>query len=285
MKAFLIKILVFFGIPLFVYIATGTVKKISFRNTINDYQTFILGDSQTMFIKSPLIYNRSIQGSPYYVHYEFVKEYINQIKGKKVYISCNYNNFSRLYQNRLLNGDLMPGWRESTFLSLDEFNLFNHIYTDIRPKDLEYSVFDIRKVARFLNNAIHPNKIENTLNSVINDTLSIGSTIHRHWLNSSYIHNDSIQEVYLKKIITKLKVNNCDIILLKMPLTNYYIDNVPSEIKSKIAQISKSYNVRLLDLNKLLMLSDKYEYFKDYGHMNTIGDSIVNEFLIRNEIY
>jgi len=74
------------------------------------------------------------------------------------------------------------------------------------------------------------------------------------------------------------------VILLKMPLTNYYRANVPHEIKQKLSELESDYKVRLLDLNKELDISNSYRYFKDYGHLNKSGDSLVTTFFIKNEL-
>ena len=67
-----------------------------------------------------------------------------------------------------------------------------------------------------------------------------------------------------------------------MPLTNYYLDNVPKDIKEKMESISSVNKIRLLDLNKLLSISQEYKYFKDYGHLNIHGDSLVKNYMLSN---
>ena len=119
---------------------------------------------------------------------------------------------------------------------------------------------------------------------MINDTLSIQSAIERHWKYPKYILDDSIQITYLNKLISLLKNNDCEVILLKMPLTNYYRANVAHEIKRKLSELESDYKVRLLDLDKELDMSNNYRYFKDYGHLNKSGDSLVTAFFIKNEL-
>jgi hypothetical protein len=278
MKTFIIKTFTALAIPIFLFVGAGTYFKFKISNDIANYQIFILGDSQTEFINFPEIYNRSIHGSPYYVHYEFAKEFISSLKGKKIYIACNYHNLSNLYQNRLSNDSLMPGWRANTFQTLDEYNLINHKYSDIRPIDLEYSFLDIKKFSRLIKKLYFSKENKNIQSSVINDTLSINNAIFNHWKNPKYILKDSIQKTYLDKLIRLLAVNNCEIILLKMPLTNFYIDNVPFGIKRQLAQLPYAYKIRLLDLNNALKISKDYNLFKDYGHLNSKGDLLITEY-------
>lgn len=263
------------------YSSIGMILKIQFVNKIENFKTIILGDSQTEFIQFREIYNQSIHGSPYYVHYGFAKEFIDQIKGKRVYIACNYHNLSNLYQNRLANDSLAPGWRAKTFQDLNKFSLIN---SERIPNNSEYSLFDIKKTPRLFKEIYFSKANENYQKTVINDTLSIQSDIERHWKNPKYILDDSIQISYLDKLIRLLKKNGCEVILLKMPLTNYYRANVPHDIKWKLSELESEYKVRLLDLNKELDISNSYRYFKDYGHLNKLGDSLVTTFFINNEL-
>jgi len=284
MKKFVVKTLMLLIIPVFFYCGIGILLKLKIRNDIENHQIFVFGDSQTEFIKFPEIYNHSIHGSPYYVQYEFAKEFISALQGKKVYISCNYHNLSNLYQNRLANDALAPGWRASTFKDLDEYNLINYVYPDIRPADLEYSFFDIKKMPRLLGKLYMPEEHKNIEASVVNDTLSIKGTIERHWKHPEYTLKDAIQKKYLDKLIQLLADNNCEIVLLKMPLTNFYVDHVPSKIKKELTQLPNTYNIRLLDLNTALNISKDYTYFKDYGHLNSKGDALVTEYFKNYEL-
>jgi hypothetical protein len=284
MKKFLIKIALFIFVPALLYLGLFSLLKIQFNKKINKYSVIILGDSQTLFIKHPKIFNYSIYGSAYFVHFEFVKEFAKQLKGKRIYIACNYHNFSKLYQNRLENDSLYPGWRAIMFKHLDQYRIFNQKYSEIRPKDLNYTFFDIKKLPDLFRKIYIDDEKDNSTNSIENDTLSIKNTIQRHWHEPAYILPDSIQRDYLKKLIILLKNMHCDVVLLKMPLTNYYLNNIPLEIKLEFAELPNKFNIRLLDLNAALPISNEYKYFKDYGHLNKIGDSLVFNYIENNEI-
>ncbi len=281
MKQFILKTFFLITIPVLLYSSIGMILKIQLGNEIENFKTIILGDSQTEFIRFGEIYNHSIHGSPYYVHYGFTKEFIGQIKGKRVYVACNYHNLSKLYQNRLANDSLLPGWRAKTFQDLNKYSLIN---SERIPNNSEYSLFDIKKIPRLFKEIYFSKPNENNQKTVINDTLSIQSAIERHWKYSKYILDDSIQITYLNKLISLLKNNDCEVILLKMPLTNYYRANVAHEIKRKLSELESDYKVRLLDLDKELDMSNNYRYFKDYGHLNKSGDSLVTAFFIKNEL-
>jgi hypothetical protein len=70
MKTFIIKVLVFIIMPVLFYFGIGILLKMKFRHTLEEYNAFIFGDSQTVYINSKGTYNLSIFASPYFVHYE-----------------------------------------------------------------------------------------------------------------------------------------------------------------------------------------------------------------------
>lgn len=285
MKKFIIKITLFCTVPIIIYVAFFYVLKWTIIENISKHQIIILGDSQTEFILNDDIYNHSVNGSPYFVHYKFAKEFITQLKGKKIYIAYNYHNLSKLYQNRLANNTLLEGWRTSVFKQLDEYHIFNYKHSEIRPKDLDYTFFDFKKLPE-LYSKIYPesNKNTNSINNIKDDTLSILKAIQRHWHHKDYVLEDSTQKLYLTKLIDLLNKNNCEVVLLKMPLTDYYFKNVPIKIKNDLLKLAVKSNSRMLDLNNELSISKKYKYFKDYGHLNKLGDSIIMDYFIKNEL-
>jgi len=282
MRAFLKKILLFCTILLATYISSYALLEIQLKNTIKNHSIILLGDSQTKFINHPEIYNYSVEGSPYFIHYEFAKKHINSLKNKKIYIAYNYHNLSKLYQNRLANDSLLPGWRENVFKTFNENRFFNHNDSDVKPVDIEYDFINLNKISELFKKVYSSKDEINTMESVINDTLSIASAINRHWNHSDYILNDTIQRKYLDKLTTLLKEANCEVILLKMPLTNYYINNVPESIKNELLLLPKKLNVDLLDLLSKLKISKQYKYFKDYGHLNKNGDVLITNFFKQN---
>lgn len=284
MKQFLKKVLIFILLPFVIYAISFLYMKRCFRNDLSSHPVIILGDSQTEFIRDPAIFNSSIHGSPYFVHYKFCKQFIEQIKNKKVYISCNYHNFSKRYQNRLVNDSLYKGWRSNMFNHLDDYHIFNYKYGEIRPKDLEYTFISINKYQKLFTQVFLNNETENSMLNISNDTMSIAYSIQNHYNDPAYVLDDSVQQTYLNKLIELLTSNNCEVILLQMPLARYYINNVPIDIKNQLLEIASNHKIRILDLNKELLISGKYEYFKDYGHLNKVGDTIVNEYFRKHEL-
>lgn len=283
MGKFLKTISAFILSPILLYVLGFLVLKFFLQKEISNYSYVILGDSQTEYILHPDIYNRSIKGSPYFIHYEFAKEFADQLAGKTIYIACNYQNFSKLYQNRLENENLFPGWRSSMVKELDRYHILNYPHKDILPPNTNYPAFDIKKIPKLIRE-IYFKKDPVNVTKNIRDTLTIGKTIKRHWKHNGYISDDQIQRYYLMELVNLLKKNNCEVVLLKMPLTRYYSRNVPLEIHQELIQFSNDNHIRLLDLDNHLFPSSEYNYFKDYGHLNTKGDSVVMKYLLTNEL-
>tara|TARA_Y100000385_G_C13010553_1_gene601458 strand:- start:328 stop:1200 length:873 start_codon:yes stop_codon:yes gene_type:complete len=285
MRSFLVKVLLFFSFPIFLHCAILVVAKQNLIYNLKNSERIILGDSQTKFIDLEGTFNRSTDGSPYFIHYFFVKEFINEIKGKEVYIALNYHNLSNLYQNRLSKKTIKnigEGWSEKQFKILDAHRLFNCKYPELRPIHLDYRPFDIKKVISLVEKE-YEKRIPNTI-VFVEDTLTINTAIKRHFYNPEYILDDSIQRSYLNKLIRILKNNDCNVVFLKMPLTSYYYNNVPYTIQGDLIEVSIENNVRILDLNDSLKISKNYNYFKDYGHLNKSGDEIIKQYLIESVI-
>jgi hypothetical protein len=249
---------------------------------ISTHSYVLLGDSQTEFINIDDIFNYSVNGAPYYIHYNFVNEFENSISGKKVLIALNYHNLSRMYQNRLLIDSLLPGWKESNFRVLNKYNFFNHKSlineinsSKINPINLTNIDLLIKDYSRRFIRKNNDLNISNNIN-LINDDL------YRHWFDSRFIFDDYIQDFFLKELVILLKKNNCSVYFLKMPVAKIYADSVPSEIKNNIFKYSEVFNVPIIDLDKELEISEDYFLFKDYGHLNIHGDTLVNFFLESN---
>ena len=283
MKRFIKEITIFLLIIFMSFLGAFFFSMEIIKLKIKSHPIILLGDSQTKHINISSIYNNSIDGSPYFVHYIFAKEFINQLKGKKIYISYNFHNLSKLYENRLANDNLYPGWKNKMIEHMNDYNLIKHSLPEIdKYKKQDENFFNYKMPIRLIKHILISNHRENT-NKSISDTLSIKKAIYRHWYNPKYILNDNIQRKYLHKLITLLKENNCEVVLIRMPITNYYIENVPQNIKDEFYYLPKKYQVRLLDLNDKLALSKNYTYFKDYGHLNKLGDSLILRYLIERE--
>ncbi|UII27922.1 hypothetical protein LVD15_05740 [Fulvivirga maritima] len=280
-KKFIKQIFLFLLLPACFYMSLFIFLRETFEMDLKSSSLVILGDSQTQFINGEGIANYSVAGSPYFVQYRFAKEFINELKGKRVYVSFNYHNLSDLYQNRLENDKIFPGWRNSMASHIEEFDLI--IDSPMYQSEENFSVLNARALPNLIGQMCVGLINENTT-AHIRDTLSINETLFRHWQNPDYVRQDEIQRTYLIKLVKLLKANNCEVTLLKMPLTKYYYTHVPEKVKHEFEGIQQSLQVGVLDLDQRLMISKDYQYFKDYSHLNKYGCDLVKKYFSNNEM-
>jgi len=284
MNRFIIRLFTFLLIPILFYITGWTILKAKFRKDLASKKIFIFGDSQTWNILSDDIYNRSLGACPYFVHYEFANEFIEEIKGKPVYIGYNYHNLTNSYQKKLYIDSITSDWLTANFRHLDEYYLFNYRHAGLRPEILDYHFFDIKKLPVLFRRTyfpINPDVSEKTISS---DSLFIKQKVDRFWIKANQLPNDTIQNKYLIDLILLLKKHNCEITLLKMPVIDYYERMVPDKIKKEYMDIPARYNLRLLDVNKQLQISSSNSKFANFTHLNKTGIQLSNDFLLNYEI-
>lgn len=282
MKKFLFKTFILLLIPIVLYISLHGVLKLYVSNEISKNEIILLGDSHTEFINHNGLLNYSIKGSPFFVHYYFVKEFSKEFKNKKILIAFNYHNFSKLYENRLRNENLYPGWAEPNIIRVNKFNLFyvEKIIDQDKRDNLGLSEYRKKMTLIIRDNLLLFDKINSK--KVIKNSDKVNEVINRHWQNDNYIYNDIIQHYYFNEIIEELLRNNNEVILLKMPVTSYYFDGVPERIKNEIGEIAKSTDLQLIDLQFQLREDINDIYFKDFVHLNDKGDSLINMYLHKN---
>lgn len=283
MKKFSFKIALFLLMPIILYSGSFSFLVSRFRNKIVKTDYVVLGDSHTQFLKKKKIFNVSFNGCPYFVHYEFAQKFADQLKGKKVFISCNYHNLSKLYQNRLINNSLLPNWQQFVFERMNDFNILDIGYEHLTEDGLIYNKKSLKKLKRLFQTVYFNNDL-NESNSVVNDTISIGKAIYNHYYHEDYLIEDSVQDHYLTKIVSYLDSINCEVALIKMPLTRFYKENVPKKIKRKFTKISHDMKVHTIDFDSLLDISKEYKYFKDYGHLNAYGDTLIMDMFNKLEL-
>jgi hypothetical protein len=284
MNRFIIRLFAFLLIPILFYITGWTILKAKFRKDLASKQIFIFGDSQTWNILSDDIYNRSLGACPYFVHYEFANEFIEEIKGKPVYIGYNYHNLTNNYQQRLYCDSIQSEWMTTNFRHLDEYSLLNHIHTEIRPTILDYYFFDIKKMPVLFKRIYFPIAPFVSDKVISTDSIFIQQKIDRFWIKATQLPNDKIQNKNLIDLILLLKKHNCKITLLKMPNVEYYERTVPENLKKDYLDIPAHYNVRLLDVNKQLQISSSNSNFANFTHLNKTGIKLSNNFLLNHEM-
>ena len=84
MGKFIKKIIIYICIPILGYLAVFYLIKIKVEREIDTKEILLLGDSQTEFINHPEIYNNSISGSPFFAHFEILRDLDINFQNKKI---------------------------------------------------------------------------------------------------------------------------------------------------------------------------------------------------------
>lgn len=275
MKRFIKTILLFSLLIIVGYIGIFFYLRAQVSKQISDSSIIVLGDSHTEFLKLPgNTFNRSISGCPYFVHYYFCQDFSEELKGKKVYIAYSFHNLSKLYENRLKNEQLLPNYKDNMLNHTNDFNLINIPHNNIAVAN-DFTWITLNKVPKLWD--YDKERKKNLTKSACGDTASY-SLAKKHYLDSRYVLEDKVQREYLQKIIKLLRNNNCEVILLKMPLTDKYKEIVPSKIKADFNAFAMKNNTEILDLDSILSISDQCNYFKDFDHLNRKGDQLVSTY-------
>ncbi len=280
MKTFILKISLFIGIFICYYIIIFLILNNRLESKISSSQAILLGDSHTEFLDLPQTIKYSKSGSPYIVHYNFVKRFKKKIKGKKIFISFGYHNIANYLENRFRSEIVFPGWLEFVNTELSNFNLIGKSYNYEWQKGyIIKNIFTKRKLVNLYN--MNFNKWPSNTSYFEKDTSNFIWTIKKHYLNPKYRYKDKMQKKYLSMLIKELEVNNNEIILINTPETEFYLEHVPSRIKKSYYNfIAQNHNVKFIDFNSILKADIDSTYFRDADHVNQKGDRLVEKYLI-----
>lgn len=248
---------------------------------INNKPVILLGDSQTEYIQNADLLNHSIHGSPFFVQYKFVQKFKDSFKNKTVIIAFNNHHLSSLYQNRMYDESLYPGWRGEMIHHYYAFDLINLWDLDFKkPNNYSLDLFDFSKTKKWFRSIFStPTTNRNTSNEVKSFD-QIKGYVHRHWQDKRYTQKDFIQIHYFNELVALLNRLQCSVYALKMPLTQEYKERIPEEFKLKYnSALSSHPEVKLLDMDSAISNQLNWSHFKDYGHLNLKGD-----VLLQNEI-
>lgn len=235
----------------------------------------LLGDSQTEFLHNTTLLNNSIHGCPFFVQFKYVNQFKESFRNKTVLIAFNNHHLSSLYQNRMYDESLYPGWRNEMIHNYFTFDLINLWDLDFeKPKDYSLEIFDFTKVKKWIRSLAGGN--EKVRNSSIEVTSydQIKGYVYRHWEDKRYKQPDHIQLYYFNALVQLLESLECKIYALKMPLTKEYKERIPEAFIEKYKSVLAFYpSVTLLDMDSVMSQKLNWTHFKDYGHLNLKGDA------------
>jgi len=87
---------------------------------------------------------------------------------------------------------------------------------------------------------------------------------------------------YYEKTINLAKKNNIEVILIRHPLTNEYLNymypNMKEEVDQYIDKLQTTYNLKVLDFRNIF--KDKQELFENQDHLNKIGRKEFSRILV-----
>ena len=278
MNKFIFKLFLLILTIIILYSSGVYFLKNNLKNEILKSDSLILGDSHTMFINLPKSFNYSNYGFPYIIHYNFINEFKEIIKNKRVFLVYSHNNISKEFQNRFDDNNLKPNWLSMVNQNLNSFSLLpNKYYKQYEWYNPYAGIFNKSKFDKLtLKNNINTSKVST-------DTILFSKKIIEHYTDLKYVNDDTIQLEYLFKTINILKKNNCEIILINTPKTKYYTNNIPSKIIEKYERILKKLNLKYLELNAILNKELDPSCFMDADHTNAKGDLIINNYLKNND--
>ncbi len=279
MKRFIIKTILFSLVPLICYISIFEVLKLKIGNDISKSEAIILGDSHTVHLSLPNVFNYSVTGSPYIIHYNFLENFASRVKDKKVILAFGYHNISPLYENRLNKNAYKAGWLPMVNREINTLNLIPKSYG---YKWQKINILENNFSKSKLTNLFDLTQMESLQNTTkrFKDTAVITSTIEKHFTSPKYKSPDVIQKKYFSKIIELLEKQGCQIYLLNTPITEAYFEKIPLDTKSEYRSLIKKYDkTQLLDMN--IVLKDKIDssYFRDADHVNKKGDILIEKYL------
>lgn len=87
---------------------------------------------------------------------------------------------------------------------------------------------------------------------------------------------------YYEKTINLAKENNIEVILIRHPLANEYLNymypNMKKEVDKYIDKLQTTYNLKLIDFRNIF--KDKQELFSNQDHLNKIGQKEFSRILV-----
>jgi len=283
MKKFIKKTTLLVLLPIICYISFFAFLKFKLKNSISKSDAIIIGDSHTECLNIPNVYNYSINSSPYITHYNFLKSVEDKLQGKTVLIAFGYHNISSLYENRFNKNVTRTGWLTMVNLELNSTNFFTRSYNYNWQNNILDNIFSKNRIANLYHRSYGKPNINSTKFST--DTILFKQIVRKHYTNPDYINADIIQDKYLSLIIELLTRQNCQIFLINTPITEYYFNKIPVDIKNKhLYLVNKYKKAQYLDLNKILETNINSTIFKDADHVNQKGDDLIVEYIKNNII-
>lgn len=270
MKRFTLRTVTFLGIPVVLYLMLFFMYGWLVKNEVRNAEVIILGDSQSQLIQEESVFNYSVRGAPYFVHLSFAERFEKELENKRVMISFNYPNLSAMYDNRLYNDNLIAGYNQKVYNELNTFRIFQGSYWDL-PFERSFSAKQkVDKLFR-LHYIVFGEDYYRNLPDRSGDRAFMKSIADVQYRNEKHKRSNALQVYYLEELVKKLKSLNCEVSVIKMPVTDYYRSLVPERITASYDSLIDSMDVTLIDLQSELGIGSDESLFKDWVHLREAG--------------
>jgi len=279
MKRFIFNISAGFVFVILIYFISLNILFSILKNHISNSEIIILGDSHTQHLNIPNSFNYSIRGASYVLHYNFIKQFKKEIKGKKILFSVSSNNLANYKEYKFKNVDKNIAWINKTNKNLNLLSIFpTKKFNKFEWREKKIIDFDVLKnlVEYYYLNHIKINKS----NEKFAQPSNFAKTINRHFGDSISIINDRTEILYLEKSLLELESNKCNIFLYNSPKTDYYNINTPKIFKNRIDTFLNKKNEKYFVLNYHNFNSSNLLIFRDADHMNHMGEIKISKIIL-----
>ncbi len=278
MKKFIINSIIFFGIPLTIFISVFLINKADVDNRFHDIaknnRYIIMGDSEMQRINpkyfSEKTYNFGSSAEHYYFTYSKLKKLLSNSDRtfETVVIGASVQNFApvyqRLYQFKYTEG-LGSFKRYLYFLDIQDSMSYS-IKQIITQKDLYISMFKSPDWGGlFESSQKSPDKkvIETVIDIHYYQKPDLDLTKQLHFFN---------------KIVDLCRDNNIKLVALSTPVHQEYIKRVPKVYKDTLISIIQSRNIQHINL---LNENISDTLVSDGNHLNIEGAKLYSKIIAR----
>ncbi|MBP2172661.1 hypothetical protein [Methanococcus voltae] len=293
MKKFLIKSVIFFTIFILLlyslniaYTNTNGYKSLNdvykFKNVPQNLELVNFGNSHGMLglnydDENYNTFNFALSAQIYYYDYYLLQQYSKNLK-KDCVVLIPFSHLC-LYQNY----DSEIALQEPRY-----YGILDHTYLNLTPeKYIRYEVCPVLSAGEHIGyilkdkanisnsweytNSYMPNhEVKNDVKNIIN-----------HYYTKPV---ENRAKVYLENIIVYCNNNGFKPVLVTIPLTNTYNNEVPpkayEEFYGYLANVTEKYNITYIDYSNYTEISSNHTLFKDSNHLNLNGRKKFTKILI-----
>ena len=264
-----------------IYTLSFNILLLKIKYEISNSEIIILGDSHTNGLSIPNSFNYSLRGASYVLHYNFIKKFNKEIKGKKILFSVSPNNLANYKEYRFKNTDK---YMDYIYYINNNLNI-----TSVFPSK-EFDKFEWRE-----KKLIETNALKNLIKYYITNHITkrkdrkkiaepkkFNKALKRHFGDSINKIDDRTELLHLEKSLLELKSINCTVFLYNSPKTDFYNSNIPEKFQNRLYQLYNKKNKSYFVLDYHNFQSSNLSIFRDADHLNYDGEKMMSEILYKD---